>query len=286
MLRKCVEHVPVQSIEREIAEYSEMLSLSSWKLPSLIIYILTKFPGSMVLNEPSERSSSPSPTLSEPSDTLEGVTTGDLTSPFAAGSSGPIRAGPPSETAANVTDTLQPAISPLPLAPQPTGINPPFRRIVGQQTRALALGGQPTTPEEITVAPPQPTAFVETIGELSYNPTGKTLRGTHSIQVAPTGQPVEAVDRRSPIRRRSIYLPNDPPMMQSIFVGQPGEPILDHYSTGITSNNPPLSIRPNDPTPYTYPVYATSFANDDAPNVALPPTFDIEELRFAYTRYA
>ncbi|KAG9046412.1 hypothetical protein FS837_004505 [Tulasnella sp. UAMH 9824] len=47
MLRACVEYVPMERIGAHISEYSESLNLSSWKLLSLIVYILTKFPRSI-----------------------------------------------------------------------------------------------------------------------------------------------------------------------------------------------------------------------------------------------
>ncbi|KAG8972505.1 hypothetical protein FRC05_009858 [Tulasnella sp. 425] len=178
MLRACVEYVPVERIGNHITEYSDSLSASDWKLVSLIIYILTRFPHSSDRVEIIQ--DGPRPFYSSPKryDTVGSVMTAGLplfTQPFA-GQPVIVRQPAPQHEQQFIQTTGVPIYpvqstghvvgSPLygvgtghPIAAQPTGILP-----------------TPSIQGQITGGPPQPIVFEGSVGDRFYvQGTGQTV---------------------------------------------------------------------------------------------------------------
>ncbi|KAG8940550.1 hypothetical protein FRC04_005188 [Tulasnella sp. 424] len=256
MLRACVEYVPVERIGSHLTEYSDSLSISSWKLVSLIVYILTRFPHPGGWTEIIE--DGPQPFHSSPKryDTVGSVmTTGPplFTQPFIQ----PISTGQPGRPVF-IDQSGQPIFTSQPVPPFGTGQPvqpmiwtgqpvPPFGTgqsvqpmiytgqpvqpfITGQSVQPVFTGqpgqpistGQPVLPFEFVTGQPGQPIFTGQPGQLVFDgQPGQPIVTGHPVPPFITGQPGQRVITGQPGQPISTSQPGQP-----FIIGQPGQPIV------------------------------------------------------------
>ncbi|KIO27653.1 hypothetical protein M407DRAFT_23084 [Tulasnella calospora MUT 4182] len=267
MVRASIEYVPLEGIRIHITEYSESLTLSSWKLLSLIVYTLTKLPYSVERVEITKRKLHSSYKYPRRITTLGSVETTGVV-PY----SPQVTVGQPVlPIAHSYPPTLQPIHANPPLLPTVFAETTGQPQVIRQEEPARGtypIQATPTDPtmQEANMSNPIRYTFIELPNKsvmtqtiLAQHPTELAF-ATHVIEPIPTGQPVLGAHVIEP-------MPTGP------FATQ----MIGRMPTG-------QSVFGSPPRTYTYPFQEISLTASDSRHRVLSPVFDISELRVAYTR--
>ncbi|KIO16026.1 hypothetical protein M407DRAFT_34338 [Tulasnella calospora MUT 4182] len=277
MLRACVEYIPLERIAIHLTEYSDSLSISSWKLTSLLVCILAGI---------SEEDIQSSYTYPKRLDTVGSVMTTYTTfnPPSLASQPAPpvvhshptsesIRAGPSNDTVVGVTYPFETMVHRLSV--RPAGIGRPSQHIAAEQPEGQAFVGRSNFPGQVNVVASQPIVFEEPTKHPSSNSSSEPTKGD-----PPTGQTIQEAKIDSAARHAPIESPRNFSTAESMVVELPRGPTPPPHPIETFSTGQPVAARLGSSIPYTYPVSELEvFSRNDPPR-----RLNIAALRFAYTR--